>query len=96
MPPANFPINIVRGQTPKGPSRFDPRNLTVRTGDVVFWNNKTRRTHEIWWKDPSGTWAPLPIGGPIPPNGQSDAWTVTNSFEYRCNRHAGETGKVTV
>jgi len=87
-------INIVSRSGAK--AKFDPPDLLVQQGDVVSWNNKTGRTHELELVNPDGTTAPLPIGGPIARHDQSDALTITQSIQYRCTRHAGETGSITV
>jgi plastocyanin len=87
-------INIVSKSGSK--AKFDPPDLVVQQGDVVSWNNKTGRVHELAMVNQDGTLTPLPIGGPIARRDQSDAFTVTQSLQYRCTRHAGETGTITM
>jgi hypothetical protein len=96
MAAANWTITIRPGTGPNAPAQFDPPDLPVRAQDIISWSNTTRDIHELSWRDVSGNWFPLPIGGPIYPDDQSDAVTVDRSFEYRCDRHPSETGSVTV
>jgi plastocyanin len=96
MPPVNFTITIRAGQGPNAPASFDPANLTVRSGDLVSWSNDTSNVHELVWIDQNGNPQPIPNGGPIPGDDQSDAVIVDASFQYRCSRHANENGSVTV
>jgi plastocyanin len=96
MAQGNETITIRPGPGANAPASFDPANLIVKMGDLVSWSNVTPNVHELVWIDENGNPQPIPSGGPIPPDGQSDAVIVDRSFQYRCSLHANETGSVTV
>jgi plastocyanin len=96
MAQGNETITIRPGQGANAPATFDPADLIVKKGDIVSWSNVTPNVHELVWIDENGSPQPIPSGGPIPPDGQSDAVIVDRSFQYRCSLHANETGSVTV
>jgi hypothetical protein len=102
--PAHFSITIVPGPSTNDPASFNPPNLPANPGDVISWNNTTARPHLLWETDGDGTPLRVPLGGArwesMQSGDQSPAWTVPpaagTTIHYRCLRHDGETGTITI
>jgi plastocyanin len=110
MPAATWSITIIGGANPGDSARFDPQNLVARAGDVVSWNNTDpRQPHQPYPTDGQNPPNPVPLllgtqrWTPIPPNGQSPAWTIPaaapsggKTFTYFCMLDPGATGTITI
>jgi plastocyanin len=73
-------------------SKFAPNTVTVKTGDVIQWDNKDPAAHNVTF-DGNGTLTSgtMQLG---------DTWqvkiTVAGSYSYHCTLHAGMNGTITV
>jgi plastocyanin len=98
MADTSIDINEVPGQAL---AAFSPEEVTVNTGDYVFWRNNASIQH---WPTKKGEadnyWMNAPLAGKLP-GGDADT-SGTISFEdamtvtYVCALHRDEEGTITV
>ena len=81
------PVSMISG------AKFSPALLTVQAGCSVIWTNTTSTNHNST-SVPAGTWAsqdPMGLNATY-----TRAFPTTGSFDYKCTRHSGMTGTITV
>ena len=97
---ATFAV-VEAGQAPLtatvslGASSFNPSSVTIKSGGTVTWTNNSGQVHDITWDGvpPSGVQGKDPFNSGT---NHSGTFGSTGTFDYRCTRHAGMNGAVTV
>jgi plastocyanin len=90
-------IDQAPGQTN---ATFNPQNLAISVGDIVFWRNNTSSPHQP--KPPGGAnnaWVDE-IPGKLPdqpaPTSRQVTFGDTGTYNYVCAFHSQETGSIAV
>ena len=71
---------------------FDPKDITVKVGDIVTWQNPTSVNHTVTFTSGQSFNQPLPAGGRV-----VRRFLNKGTFDYKCTIHPQTmTGTVTV
>jgi plastocyanin len=85
---AEFTVKMI-SKGDKGTYYFEPKELTVQSGDTVVWVNEQNEIHEVMSESvPKG--AQAFVSPSLDKKGQTWSYTFTKSgtYEYHCHPHA--------